>query len=293
MEPLLNIPYLDYIITGDVALAFYIHKSNPKSLKKALKEIPKIEILSSKEIQELPPNVINHVVSPLFFSHLSHLATVIQNHQISCKRWLKIHYLRKFNNSETLSNISEHQTLLDIFDILKENSVNPPENTNYDLSRNVVNTFDKYILKHNLVVCGRKAQELTAFCMKNKPQIPFFILLSTKPGTITKMLSSELKGTSYQLLDCSKNSPKIYEIYETKTGKVYAYVIQKNNDKSATATNLVINGYHVANIPTIAYILGTCSIYLPLSINRDILENYTEHLSKMFIALKTPTNENN
>lgn len=290
MEQLQNIPHLDYIITGDAALAFYIHKSNPNKLKKALKDVPKIEILSSKEIRDLPPNVINHVISPIFFSHLSHLSNTIQNHQISCKRWLKIHYLRKFNNPQTLNNVAEHESLLQIFDALKENSVNPPEHgehsegdNDYELSRNVINIFDKYIRKHKLVVCGRKAQELTAFCMKNKPQIPFFILLSTKPGTITKMISSELKGATYQLMDCSNHSPKIYEIYETKTGKVYAYVIQKNNDPGAT--NLVINGYHVANIPTMAYILGTCSIYLPLSINRDILDSYTEHLSKMFIAL--------
>jgi hypothetical protein len=298
MENLEKLNHLDFIITGDVALAFYIHKDDPEKLKENIQNIEQLEIITSKEI-ELPSTIINHIVSPAFFSHLYHMAVNIQDHKVSCPLWLNIHYLRTFNNESALNDEKEHEKYLMITEVLKDYTNSEPIsetesktksepqsiNETYELSREIVYIFEKYIRKHGLIVCGRKAQELTSYT-KNNSGIPFFVLLSKRPSLVTSMITGEIKHASSQLMDCSESSPKIYEIYDMRSGNVYAYIIEEKRE----ANYIEINGYKVANIPTMSYILGTCSIYLPLNINKSILEKYIRHLSKIYISLLNTEN---
>jgi hypothetical protein len=98
------------------------------------------------------------------------------------------------------------------------------------------------------------------------------------------MITGELKNTKSQLLDCSANSPKIYEIYDSKTGKVYSYIIEDKGGKE-NRSYIDVGGYKVANIPTIVSILAICSMYLPLTINTEAIMDYVAHLSRVHIAL--------
>lgn len=279
LSQLKSLRNIEYILTGNSALTCYIHKNEIHKIDNILAKSGKLEIITSKNIS-LPNTITVSIVSPILFTHLSQNSQIIGNHRVCSPRWLKTYFLRKYKTPTK----ETYQRLLEISELLKPHKKKEsyPEK-NYVLSRNTNTVIDKYIKKHNIIVCGKKAQELTSFYLKDSPAIPFFILLSDKPNLLSRLISSELKQCNSRLLDCSSNSPKIYEIYQ-KNGNTVAYIIEQK-EKITSGDFIEINGYTVASIPIMTYILERCSMYMPLSINRNTLEEYVDYLMMRFIAI--------